>query len=171
MPDRFYDFYDFPSWITKDWQKFYDLAESYKKSIKLLLYNEANFQEGIYSERDILPILFLFRHYLELILKSLILQKQTTIPMHHKIKDLLSETRKLNSSFQFSKESSNFIDWIISQDEDGYKFRYPVDTKMNENFVSNNKNVAKGVSLSYVSVNINKIFEKIEKNTKPQLYD
>ncbi len=167
MGDRFYDFYDFPSWITRDWQKFYDLAESYKKSIRLLLYNEASFQEGIYSERDILPILFLFRHYLELVLKSLILQKQTTIPMHHKIKDLLSEVRKLNSSFQFSKESLDFIDWIISQDEDGYKFRYPVGTKMNKNFVSNNKNVAKGVSLSYVFININQIFTEIEKTQSP----
>jgi len=64
MPDRFYDFYNFPSGITKDWQKFYDLAESYKKCIKLIIYNEANSQEGIYSERDVLPILFLFRHYL-----------------------------------------------------------------------------------------------------------
>ncbi len=33
MVDKFYDFYDFPSWITEDWQKFYDLAESYKKII------------------------------------------------------------------------------------------------------------------------------------------
>ncbi len=167
MSDRFYDFYDFSSWITKDWQKFYDLADSYKKSIKLLLYNEGNSQEGIYSERDILPILFLFRHYLELILKSLILQKQTTIPMHHKIKNLLSDAKRLNPSFQFSKESSDFVDWIISQDEDGYKFRYPVDTKMNENFVSKNKNVAKGVSLSYVSININQIFTEIEKTQNP----
>ena len=170
MPDRFYDFYDFPSGITKDWQKFYDLAESYKKSIKQLLYNEANFQEGIYSERDILPILFLFRHYLELTLKALILQKQATIPMHHKIKDLLSEINKVNPSFKFTSESLGFIDWIISQDEDGYKFRYPVDTKMNENFVSDNKNVAKGVSLSYVSTNIHQIFTEIEKITKPQPY-
>jgi HEPN domain-containing protein len=167
MPDRFYDFYDFPSWITEDWQKFYDLAESYKKSIKQLLYNESHFQEGIYSERDILPILFLFRHYLELTLKSLLLQKQAKVPMHHKIKDLLSEIKKLNTAFKFSKQSSDFIDWIISQDEDGYKFRYPVDTKMNENFVSDNKNVAKGVSLSYVSINIHQIFTEIERIQSP----
>jgi len=83
--------------------------------------------------------------------------------MHHKIKDLLSEIKKLNSSFKLSKESSDFIDWIVSQDEDGYKFRYPVDTKMNENFVSDNKNVANGVSLSYISININQIFSEIEK--------
>lgn len=167
MSDRFYDFYDFPSWITEDWQKFYDLAESYKKCIKLFLYNEANSQEWTYSERDILPILLLFRHYLELVLKSLILQKQNKIPMHHKIKDLLSEIKKLNTSFKFSKQSSDFIEWIVSQDEEGYKFRYPVDTKMNENFVSDNKNVAKGISLSYASININQIFVEIEKIQSP----
>jgi len=167
MSDRFYDFYDFPPWITENWQKFYDLAESYKKSINILLYNEANFQEGIYSERDIFPILFLFGHYLELILKSLILKKQTNIPMNHKIKELLSKVRELDSTFQFSKESSDFIDWVISQDKDSYKFRYPVDTKMNENFVSDNKNIAKGVSLSYVSMNINQIFVELEKTQNP----
>ncbi len=167
MSDRFYDFCDYPSWITENCQKFYDLAKSYKKSIRVILYNETHFQEGIYSERDVFPILFLFRHYLELFIKSLILEKQNKAPTNHKIKDLISEAKRLNPSFEFSKESSEFINWIISQDEVGDKFRYPFDKKMNENFVSDNKNIAKGVSLSYVSVNLNRIFSEIEKFKSP----
>lgn len=167
MADRFYDFYDYPSWITENWQKFYDLAESYKKSIRALLYNESNFQEGIYSERDIFPILFLFRHYLELILKSIILEDKKEIKFVHSIKELLDEMNKPTDKKIFSEESLNFINWIIKSDDDGFWFRYPTDKKMNEKFVVNNENLAIGIRLSYVSINISQIFSEIEKLQSP----
>jgi len=170
MPDRFYDFYNYPSWITEMWQKYYDLALSYKKSINELLCHEANSPENIYSERNIFPILFLFRHYLELAFKSLILKQQSTIPTHHKIKDLLSEVNRLNPNFQLSKEAFDFIDWIESHDNDSYSFRYPTDKKMNEHFTTITKAIAKGISLSYVSTNISKISGELEKYLQPPTF-
>lgn len=154
------------------WKKYYDLASSYKKSINELLLNQANSQESVFSERDIFPILFLFRHYLELVFKSLIIKKQKSLPKHikhHKIKELLKEVKKLYPDFNFSCESSKFLDWIVTHDKQGYCFRYPTDLELIEHFTSANEDIAKGISLSYTSISINKIINEIEIYIQPFL--
>ncbi len=165
MPDSFYDFYGYPTWINTKWEKHYDLAKSYKKSILVLLKNEVN-ESGmggiIGSERDIFPILFLFCHYIELALKSLILTKEEQPESNnHDLKFLMNKIKCLHPDMIFSNEFLSFIDFIDKQDKKAQCFRYPFDKSGKEFFENKSKYISQGVYLSYVYSIINQIFSEL----------
>ena len=162
MSNRFYPIHNYPSWIREDWQKYYDLADSYKKHINSLLAKEA-LDEGIYSERDILPILFLFRHYVELVFKSLILQKNGGFPKNHDIILLMEEMQKLHPNFSLSEQYKKSVEFIQQLDPKGDAFKYPFSKSNEEFFVCNNETLEKGLLLSLVTIGISGFFQEIDK--------
>ncbi len=64
MSNKTYELDGFPAWMTEDWQKWYDIARCYKRACQTLLDAESP-DRDYYSERDVLPILSLLRHYAE----------------------------------------------------------------------------------------------------------
>jgi len=88
----------------------------------------------------IAPILFLYRHWVELKLKELILSlkafsvAEITRPNHHRLYHLWSIVK---ANLHYLRDSNNqdfiLLDARINEldglDPDGYRFRYPVNTK------------------------------------------
>ena len=111
----------------------------YKKAADKLVQN----LDKKHSEIDYLvyPIIFLYRHHIELILKNLLAlniqlsQSKEKIPKNHKIRDIWPRVkghyRQINQG-QNSKELK-FVDNIIEEldtiDPDSMNFRYSRDTK------------------------------------------
>jgi hypothetical protein len=73
MSNKIYGLDGFPAWMQEDWQKWYDIAKSYERAIKILLDAEIP-DRDFYSERDVLPILSMLRHYAELVMKCLLIK-------------------------------------------------------------------------------------------------
>jgi hypothetical protein len=162
MPNKFYPIHNYPEWINRDWEKYYDLACSYKKHIITLLTKEAS-EGGIYSERDILPILFLFRHYAELVFKSLILQKNENASKNHDIVSLMKKAQQLHPNFELSEQYKKLIGFIQQLDPKGDAFKYPFSKDNEEFFVCNDETCEKGVLLSLVTIGITGFFQEVDK--------
>lgn len=153
MPDTFYPYYNFPSYLEHDWQKLYDVATSYERAIKILLEEERvhlYLGGGIKSERDIFPILNLLHHYIELILKSIILKNDGSIPKIHQLTGLMDEMKKYKSKLIFDKEAESFIRFLDAENPNNQAFKYNFDRKGKEYFKLNKSGVEKGISLSWV---------------------
>ena len=78
----------------------------------------------------ILPIIFLFRHYIELKLKGFILFKGGRIKAKsHDISELLKQLKTVSKTERISPETEEFIDELQKWDKNSDGFRYPIDTK------------------------------------------
>jgi hypothetical protein len=124
----------FSNFLVGNWSFF---ADGYKLAADVLVDQvEGNPPEDCL----IAPILFLYRHWVELKLKELILSlkvlsvAEITRPNHHHLYDLWSIVK---SNLHCLRDSSNqdfiLLDARIKElnglDPDGYRFRYPVNTQ------------------------------------------
>lgn len=163
MPDKIYEYEGWPEWIEKDWEKWYDLAQSYKRAYTILIDNE--YQEtDIYSERDIFPILFLIRQYVELVMKLLLLLEGERVPPHHILDALLVRVLQIHKDLKLSETSKGYIKHINSLDRKGDAFRYPVN-KQNSEFFPTHTNNKKNLKLRSIKVNIEALSDELERYT------
>lgn len=77
----------------------------------------------------IAPLAFLFRHYIEIKLKGLILYKDGNFELTHDISYLLHELKKLITPEMLSDETCLVIEEFQKLDENSDGFRYPYTTK------------------------------------------
>lgn len=119
---------------TPDW---YDFAYGYKNAADLLV-SRLN-DRGVLAEHVCLPILFLYRHYVELSLKAILIDLDeladilAKLPDKHLVLPLWKQVRDALLDFDPSQES----DWLdraealiaeLDQlDPQSFTFRYPVD--------------------------------------------
>lgn len=161
--NKFYPYYInptiHPEFSNPKWINMYDLSKSYKKSIKVLLENET--QSFTYFEYDIYPALVLIHNYLEQIFKSLILKNTGEIRASHNLDSLKCEVVKLHKKFEINK-SQDFILWLNKENPQNASFRYNLKKNGTEVFVDSTKDTLKGISLSYIILNINNIFSIID---------
>lgn len=132
MPDKIYDLRPL-EWLDKRSEHYFDYADSYRVACRILLDLECQ-EKGTYSEKDILPILSLFRQYVELQLKGLILEvkeKQNFCSIKHDLEKLLSTVKKSNAEFKISSDVEHFILFLNNFDKSGDSFRYPEDLRGN----------------------------------------
>ena len=118
------------------------------------------------SERDIFPTLFLFSHYVELSLKSLLLKKRVPHCNNHDLKFIFERVKLAYPKLTFNNEFLNFINFIDKTDKKAQCFRYPFDTNGNEFFKKKAKDISKGVYLSYVCAIINQAFSEFDNALK-----
>jgi HEPN domain-containing protein len=105
-----------------------EYAEVYRDAVRVLL-SWIKKNQGGYHDYQILPLLFLFRHYLELQLKGMILQRGGTFrPKEHSLSQLL-KLIKLYDTNGYLVESPLIIRQLSALDERSDVFRYPEDTK------------------------------------------
>jgi hypothetical protein len=109
----------------------------YKKSADILVKKV----KKTASEQDYLvyPIIFLYRHHIELLLKNLIqlaiefYEETNDVPQHHRIKDLWNSVKGYHRKFTKSKNGKKiqFIDKVMNElceiDADSMSFRYSKD--------------------------------------------
>lgn len=132
MPDRLYDLRP-PDWFQSRADHYLDYADSFRVACRTLLDLECQ-EVSWYSERDILPILSLFRQYVELQLKGFLLlleDNQNFFEYKHDLEKLLTAIKELNRNFNLSTDSENFIKFINILDKTGESFRYPEDLRGN----------------------------------------
>ncbi len=120
-------------------------GEVYKSALKSLMINFEKTDEEIQKEiiRDvcpdvlllsehdygIAPLSFLFRHYIEIKLKGLILHKGGHFGLTHDIDKLLSNLKNLVESERLSDETCLIIEEFQNLDKNSDGFRYPYTTK------------------------------------------
>lgn len=77
MKNRLYRLWERDGKLEEFWKLYYGLANSYKKSFQILIKNEIeeSKKEKDYNDKNILPILANFYHFVELSLKSLLYKK------------------------------------------------------------------------------------------------
>jgi hypothetical protein len=126
MSNKTYELDGFPRWVTKDWQKWYDVARSYKRACLILLDAEGP-DRDYYSERDVLPILNVLRHYAELVMKCLLIRSGEPAIGSHNLAALKQRLDKIHPEL-FSSEAWAFLQFLNGIDTTGGAFRYPVDT-------------------------------------------
>jgi hypothetical protein len=136
--------YVFSDWHTNACLNFqgdmsHGYVYGYKKSADILVKKI----KKTASEQDYLvyPIIFLYRHHIELLLKNLIqlgiefYEESNDVPKHHRIKDLWNTVKGYHREFTNSKNAKNiqFIDKIMDElceiDADSMSFRYSKDRK------------------------------------------
>jgi len=133
----------------EDWLAY---ASVYMSTVKMLLesFKEEMSSNEISLDRDpeimilpyhvlgILPILFLFRQYVELELKGLLKINNKPIDMksHHIYQPLLDVERIAVFSSRISDTTKNFVKELEDLDEKSQAFRYPTDTDGNRFFKS-----------------------------------
>ena len=114
-------------------------AHGYKQAADILV----DHISAIKRNQDILvyPIVFLYRHYIELCLKKIVrdgnilLDEPKEMPIHHKIDVLWNECKTLLKKLQLdsTKDDLDAVDEIIGQfsekDPLSMAFRYPTDKK------------------------------------------
>jgi len=161
MPDQFYAYYDPIRQSNFNWQNMHDLSKYYMKSIQLLLVKEAEASNNDYSHYNIYPIMVLLHTYIELVFKSLIMQKCDELKPHHDLKKLKDEVKKLHPDFE-TKNFENFIQWLNEENPGNAAFRYDVNKKNDAYFVDEGEGPIKGISLSRVTTNANDIFQTAE---------
>lgn len=126
------------NYALDDWEQY---IVGYLKAAKLLV----NYIDANKINQDILvyPIVFLYRHYLELRIKKLILgckillDEDPKFKKYHKLKELWKDCKALIKRVEPQSEARDLeaIDEIIIQfskvDPGSYSFRYPI-TKQDE---------------------------------------
>jgi len=124
-----------PSDRSEAWLQY---AEVYLDAIKELLSWLKDRQLG-YHDYQILPLLFLFRHYLELQLKGLIVQTGAKFRhKDHNLRELLNII-KPHDDKRYLTKSPKLISQLSVLDEKSDVFRYPEDTK-GKRYFQNKKN-------------------------------
>jgi hypothetical protein len=125
-------------------------AKGYKEAADIIV-NHVN-EEKSFQDILVFPVIFLYRHYIELILKDIIrdgynlLGENKDFPQHHKIKELWIETRKILEKIIIDcpKTDLDAVEEIIIQfsekDPLSMVFRYPFDKKGNKS-IDDLKNV------------------------------
>jgi hypothetical protein len=116
-------------------------AKGYRRASEILLQRFLDNPDGTAGDRDslVLPILFLFRHYLELRFKDILVYGQLLSGQHaqwrlgHPLKDLWADTQKVVKDTygadvpqEFLKAAACVTD-LIQLDPDSQSFRYPRD--------------------------------------------
>ena len=130
----------FPEWEGKH-DQFLNYAEVYKESLITIINainsnhdlrsnNSPDVHPAILANHDygILPALFLFRHYIELQLKGMILQNGGTldeINSEHGIKSLLNLLKQKSNPTMISDDTETFILELHALDSSSQGFRYP----------------------------------------------
>lgn len=165
MPDKTYDLTP-PEWIHERAGHYLDYADSYRIICQVLLDLEY-LEEPFYSERRILPILSLFRQYVELELKGFLLKIDETKKfgnIKHDLEKALNEIKELNSKFQISKDVEAFIIFINKLDIAGESFRYPENLNGNMYFKDVNKYYNEIGKLSALYPKVNQTIHELETN-------
>ena len=86
----------------------------------------------------ILPLVYNFRHYVELKLKGLILMKGCGVRTTHDIYALLQKLKEISHSPRISKETDAIINKMQSCDNrSADAFRYPYDSEQKQHFKDN----------------------------------
>lgn len=134
----------FIQWFPKgvrNHNQFYVYASVYRETIVVII-NEINKKKDLSSDKSpdfhssylathdygILPVLFLFRHYIELELKGMILHKGGTlkeIDNTHGIVNLLNLLEKKAKIPRISELTKKFIKELHELDSTSQGFRYP----------------------------------------------
>jgi hypothetical protein len=115
---------------TKDYFGYVEYADRIRKMIHP--YVEKCLEEGIFHDLDAMPILFMFRHCLELYIKGLNYQLkkmgEASYTPNHK-HDILIPFSELLKNKRIRRDSTieEFVRQIGTLDKDGQKFRYPED--------------------------------------------
>ncbi|MCH7560150.1 MAG: HEPN domain-containing protein [Thaumarchaeota archaeon] len=120
-------------------------GEVYKSALKSLIAHFEKTDEDIQKEitnnvdSDILllakhdygiaPLSFLFRHYIEIKLKGLILYKGNSFELTHDIDKLFNQLKDIIDSERFSDETCLIIEEFQILDKSSDGFRYPYTTK------------------------------------------
>lgn len=117
-------------------------AAGYRQASEILLQRFLDDPDGTAGDRDslVLPILFLFRHYLELRFKDILVYGQVLSGQHakwrhgHPLKDLWTDTQEVVKATygaavpqEFAKVGECVAD-LSQLDPDSQSFRYPRDT-------------------------------------------
>lgn len=129
-------------------------GEVYKSALKSLMVNFERTDEEVQKEitnnvdPDILllpehdygiaPLSFLFRHYIEIKLKGLILYKGVDFELTHDINKLLDDLKNLVDSERLSDETCLVIEEFQKLDENSDGFRYPYTTRGKPSLQNNN---------------------------------
>lgn len=119
-----------PDYATRA-EIFLQYAEVYKEAVEVLLVDLQN--RVMHHDYQILPTLFLFRHYIELQLKGLILYNGGMQEPTHNISVLLDRLQELDSSAKLPNSSST-IRHLNQIDVGSDAFRYPEDKDMRRFF-------------------------------------
>lgn len=134
-------------WLSayiQPWNKdFSAYAEGYKKAADIVTDHVTTTSEGDRSVRDyvVFPVAFLYRHYIELRLKEILLvggrlyDLKERLPKHHRIDELWKHARSIVKETSAS-EDLDVMDACISEfakmDQNSQSFRYPVDRDGNQ---------------------------------------
>lgn len=134
------------AWIHKPSNKFSLYADGYIEGARKLVDKCLNEQQG--HDTLVFPIIFLYRHYIELRLKELIIglnylnDKGETLSQTHNVVNLWNDFEKKYSiistdrSDEF-KQTERLIKEFSSIDPKSMAFRYPIDTKGNNSLSIN----------------------------------
>ena len=87
----------------------------------------------------ILPIVFNFRHYVELKLKGLILMKGEKVENTHDIYRLLKKLKEISETRQISNETEAIIKKLQESDNRSDAYRYPCDVGGEKHFQESNE--------------------------------
>ncbi|MFZ3059856.1 MAG: hypothetical protein WA102_08980 [Candidatus Methanoperedens sp.] len=163
-----------PEWREK-YGEYQQYAKVYKDAVEVLLTHLKN--SGYDHDCQILPLLFLFRHYIELELKGLILFCYTISPDIEDIEKVIKEARSKHGLFELltylksikirhieikpSDEFKEFIKKFDDLDRQAIRFRYP-ETKNGDLFYENDLDYIKDKPFFDDLMNLNKISIKIE---------
>ena len=134
---------------------FVDYAEAYRDAARILV-REFDVKHGIYSDYEVCPILFLYRHACELMAKAVAIEaaliRKNSLPeafssnpqmKNHSLSSLRPLVEKAAELADFQPESLHVtLDWpdtfdemyryINQEDPKSFTHRYPVDTKGKE---------------------------------------
>jgi len=133
-----FDVGNFPK-ESNDSDIFLAYGDVYKGIIEHLLNNFEEIEENCH-DYVIIPILFLFRHYIELKLKGLLLFKKQKINVKsHNIYEPLQKIKGIQIHLRISSKTENFIKQLNEIDPRGDAFRYSINKKMKRIF-DNTKN-------------------------------
>ena len=153
MPNKIYEIDGYPIGVGEGepWMIWYDLAQSYRRAVGVLLQAEVP-ERNNYSERDLFPILFNFKHYVELIFKCLLVKNKSEIKTDHDIILLLKDVKKTHPNIEISNESINFLKFLYNLDKKGDAFRYPTNKKFKEFFPANPNGTSRIIRLSDIMI-------------------
>ncbi len=154
----------------EDWQQY---AIVYKDAVEVLLTHLKN--SGYDHDCQILPLIFLFRHYIELKLKGLILFCYTISPdienkdievamSKHGLHELLTTLESIkirHIEIKLSKEFKEFIKKFDDLDRGAIRFRYP-EPKKGDPFYVNDLAYEKDKQFYYDLMDLKKISIKIK---------
>lgn len=167
-----------PDWRSEWRQKYGEYqqyAKVYKDAIEVLLTHLKN--SGYDHDCQILPLIFLFRHYIELELKGLILFCSTIDPdienidivikkarSNHGLLELLTYLKSIkirHIEIKPSDEFNEFIRRFNALDPNEIRFRYP-ETKSGDLFYENDSTYNKDRPFFDELMNLKEISGKIE---------